>query len=188
MQVSTRRERHLGTVIGDEDFKTEYCEKLSNKCIQGDDNSIANNHSTATICLRVLRERLSTKANVFPENHSGDRKTSLFAWGMQKTTFIQAINEGNNVNNEERRPLSLPPRLERFENKDLQRSSPYSVQKFKPFYEVITRRHHKNRDERKRENTSTNQEWKAPTKQWTNILQTNISPDGCNRETDATNC
>ena len=76
----SKTQTYKGAVIGDKDFKTEYCQKLTNKWIQEmailSEIALTN---AATICLRayMLRERQPTQADVFPENHFGDR-TSLF--------------------------------------------------------------------------------------------------------------
>ena len=73
----------MGAVVGDEDFKTEYCQKITNKWNQemAIPSEIAlTQPQSAYACFVSGYQHTSTsyaQANVFPENYSGDLRNAL---------------------------------------------------------------------------------------------------------------
>ena len=111
IQISTRGERHLGAVIGSEDFKREYCQKLCNDWI--DEITLlaeiaqTQPQSAYTCFTSGYQHKFSYYLRTIPgiENYLAPVEETI------RHRLIPAITGGHIVNDEERSLLALPPRL-----------------------------------------------------------------------------
>lgn len=111
IQITTRGERHLGAVIGSDDYKSEYCNKMVNQWVQElsmlSRIAITQPQEAYTCYISGYQHRFSYFVRTIP----GIEKFLDPVEDVIRHQFIPAITDGHVVNDEERMLMSLPPRL-----------------------------------------------------------------------------
>ena len=111
IQISVRGERHLGAVIGSNEYRKEYCTKIVKKWTNElkllSEIALIHPKSAYACYVRGFQHRYNYCQRTIPglEDCLAPLEECI------RTQFIPAITGGHHVDDEERSLLSLPPRL-----------------------------------------------------------------------------